>query len=58
MSSGLFKNVINKIYLQIIYVVYLISFQPFLYGHLKLSKTIENSVCYCYTSYEMTDQFL
>ena len=30
----------------------------FLYRHLKLSKTLEKSVCYCYTSYEMTDQFL
>ena len=29
-----------------------------MYRHLKLSKTLENSVCYCYTSYEMTDQFL
>ena len=29
-----------------------------LYRHLKLSKTLENSVCYCYTSYEMTEQFL
>ena len=32
--------------------------QTFLYRHLKLSKTLENSGCYCYTSYEMTDQFL
>ena len=39
------------------YVVHSISFQIFLYGHLKLSQTLENSVCYCYTSYEMTDQF-
>ena len=30
----------------------------FSYGHLELSLTLENSVCYCYTSYEMTDQFL
>ena len=30
----------------------------FLYRHLKLSQTLENSVCYCYTSYEMTGQFL
>ena len=29
----------------------------FLYRHLKLSKTLEK-YCYCYTSYEMTDQFL
>ena len=34
------------------------SFQTFLYRHLELSQTLENSVCYCYTSYEMTDQFL
>ena len=32
-----------------------ISFQSFWYRHLKLS--LENSVCYCYTSSEMTDQF-
>ena len=31
-----------------------ISFQTFLYRYLKF----ENSVCYCYTSYEVTDQFL
>ena len=30
----------------------------FLYRNLKLLYTLENSVCYCYTSYEMTDQFL
>ena len=41
-----------------LYVVPSISFQTFLYRHLKLSVTLENSVCYCYTSYEMTDQFL
>ena len=29
-----------------------------MYRHLKLSKTLEHSVCYCYTSYEMTDQYL
>ena len=40
------------------YVVPSISFQTFLCRHLKLSLTLENSVCYCYTSYEMTDQFL
>ena len=40
------------------YVVHLISFQTFLYRHLKFSYTLENSVCYCYTCYEMTDQFL
>ena len=33
-------------------------FPTFLYRHLKLSETLEKSVCYCYTSYEMTDQFL
>ena len=26
-------------------------------GHLKLSQPLENSVCYCYKSYKMTDQF-
>ena len=41
-----------------IYVVPSISFQTFLYRHLKLSKTLQNSLCYCYTSYEMTAQFL
>ena len=30
----------------------------FLYRYLKLSWTLENLVCYCYTSYEMTDQYL
>ena len=40
------------------YVVNSISFQTIIYRHLELSKTLENSVCYCYTSYEMTDQFL
>ena len=34
-----------------------ISFQTFSYGHLKLALTLEHSVCYCYTSYEMTDLF-
>ena len=34
-----------------------ISFQTFLYRHLKLSLTLESPLCYCYTSYEMTDQF-
>ena len=37
------------------YVVHSISFQTFLYRHLKLSQTLENSLCYCYTSYEMTN---
>ena len=35
------------------YVVHSISVQTFLYKHLKLSKTLDNSGCYCYTSYEM-----
>ena len=39
-------------------VVPSVCFKTFLYRHLKLSKTLENSLCYCYTSYEMTDQFL
>ena len=38
-----------------IYKVPSISFQTFLYRHLKLAKKLENSVCYCYTSYEMTE---
>ena len=41
-----------------IHVVHSISFQTFLYRHLKWSYAHENSPCYCYTSYEMTDQFL
>ena len=40
------------------YVVRSISFQTFLYRHLKLSKILKDSVCYCYTSQEMTDTFL
>ena len=35
-----------------------ISFQTFLYRHLELSLTLENSLYYCYTSYEMTGKFL
>ena len=35
-----------------------ICFQTSLYRHLKLSQTLGNSMCYCYTSYEMTDPFL
>ena len=34
-----------------IYVVHSISFQTFLYGHLKLVWTLEISVCYCYISW-------
>ena len=40
-----------------IYEVHTINFQTFSYGHLKLLKTPENSVCYYYTSYKMIDQF-
>ena len=48
-----------SIYIYIyIYVVPPISFLTFLYWHLKLSYTLENSISYCYSSYEMTDQFL
>ena len=39
-------------------VVHSISVQIFLNRHLKLSLTLENSICYCYTSYGTTDQFL
>ena len=39
-------------------MVHLIGFQTFLYSHLKLSQTLENSVCYYYTTYEITDQCL
>ena len=41
-----------------LYVVHSIGFQTFWYWHLKLSLTLENSVLYCHTCYEMTDQFL
>ena len=33
-------------------------FPDFLFIGILKSKTLENSVSYCYTSYEMTDQFL
>ena len=33
-------------------------FPDILYKHLKFGLTLENPVYYCYTSYEMTDQFL
>ena len=38
------------------YMVHSISSKLFLYMHLKLSKTLENSVCCFYTSYGMTYQ--
>ena len=31
-------------------------FPDFLYGHLNC-RTLDNSLCYCYISYEMTDQY-
>ena len=37
------------------YVMPSINYRTFLYRHLKLSWTIENSGCYCYTTYEMID---
>ena len=40
------------------YVVYSISFRTFFGQAFKIVETLENSVCYCYTSYKMTDQFL
>ena len=40
-----------------IYMVNSISFQTFLYRHLKLSQTLENSVCYCYTSYQVVRSY-
>ena len=40
-----------------IYVVHSIGFQTFLYRRSKLLKTLENSLCYCYTSYQMTNHF-
>ena len=41
-----------------IYVVPSISFQTFLYRHLKLAQSLENAVCYCSTSYDLTNQFM
>ena len=41
-----------------IYVWHSKHFQSFLFRHLELSWTLENSVGYCYTSYEMSDQLL
>ena len=38
------------------YVVQSISYQTFCTG-IYNCRRLENSVCYCYTSYEMTDQF-
>ena len=35
-----------------------ISFQSFLVQAFKLSYAVGNSVCFCYTYYEMTDQLL
>ena len=40
------------------YAVPSISFQTFLYRYLTLLYTLENSLCYCYTYYEKTGQFL
>ena len=40
-----------------IYMVPSICLQTFWYRHLILLQTLKNSVCYCYKSFEMTDQF-
>ena len=57
--THIYTYIYAHIYIYIcIYVVHSISFQTFLDRHLNLSKTLENSPCYCYTSYEMTDQVL
>ena len=57
---SLFNSLTRYGYLShfLFYERHTISFQTFLYGHLKLSYTLENSVSYCYISYKMTDQFL
>ena len=39
------------------YEVHTISFQTFFVRAFKIIVNFQNSVCYCYTSYEMTDQF-
>ena len=49
---------INHYHMGYIYEVNTISFQTFFVWYFKFSKTLENSQCYCYTSYEMTDQIL
>ena len=38
--------------------MHMVSFQTFFIWAFKIDVTLENSVCYCYTSYEMTGQFL
>ena len=55
-----FINIFNSIQSNKIYIRSAFNRLPefFLYRHLKLSLSLENSVCYCYTSYEITDQFL
>ena len=45
-------------YIYIYIYIYTRCIRLFSYGHLKLSLALENSVCYCYTSYVMTDHFL
>ena len=63
---GVSKQILEMFFLHLysfflddsLYVVPSISFQTILYRHLKLLWTPENSLCYCYASYEMTDQFL
>ena len=63
-TALIMNNIINSeicththTYMCIYIYIYIYIFQTFSFGHLKLSKTLENSLCYCYTSYEMTDQF-
>ena len=56
-SSSLSLSLSLYIYIYIyIYVVPSISFQTFFVWAFKI--VVDNSVCYCYTSYEMTDQIL
>ena len=53
-----FMTIYVYIYIYIyiyIYAMNSISSRTFLYRHLQLSETLENSVCYCYISYERTD---
>ena len=53
-SNDIYKSTPEKCF----YVGYSISFQTFLYRNLILLQTLENSLCYCYISYDKTDQFL
>ena len=46
------KKYLPIIFYITLYMIHSISFQTFLYRQLKLSETLENSVCYCSTSWD------